>query len=117
MVGLARCIAMVLLWNQLAGGSPEFCAVLVAANSILQIVLFSPLALFYLQVRQPRQIRLMLPSVTAMMLAALPCNLCPLPCAPHRAPLSQHDDASLNALQPPAVKSIAGCIVLWFSVT
>lgn len=50
MVGLARCIAMVLLWNQLAGGSPDFCAVLVAVNSILQIVLFSPLALFYLQV-------------------------------------------------------------------
>ena len=51
MVGLARCIAMVLLWNQLAGGCSEFCAVLVAVNSILQIVLFSPLALFYLQAR------------------------------------------------------------------
>ncbi|BDA51574.1 Arsenical-resistance protein Acr3 [Coccomyxa sp. Obi] len=50
MVGLARCIAMVLLWNQLAGGSSEFCAILVAVNSVLQIVLFSPLALFYLQV-------------------------------------------------------------------
>jgi len=41
---------MVLLWNQLAGGSSEFCAILVAVNSVLQIVLFSPLALFYLQV-------------------------------------------------------------------
>ncbi|CAL8465694.1 g5230 [Coccomyxa elongata] len=50
MVGLARCIAMVLLWNQLAGGSSEFCAILVAVNSVLQIILFSPLALFYLQV-------------------------------------------------------------------
>jgi ACR3 family arsenite transporter len=50
MVGLARCIAMVLIWNQLAAGHPEFCAILVAVNSILQIILYSPLALFYLKV-------------------------------------------------------------------
>ncbi|CAL5226643.1 g9492 [Coccomyxa viridis] len=50
MVGLARCIAMVLIWNQLAAGHPEFCAILVAVNSILQIILYAPLALFYLKV-------------------------------------------------------------------
>lgn len=50
MVGLARCIAMVLIWNQLARGNPEYCAILVAVNSVMQIVLYSPLALFYLQV-------------------------------------------------------------------
>lgn len=50
MVGLARCIAMVLIWNQLARGNPEYCAVLVAVNSVMQIVLYAPLALFYLQV-------------------------------------------------------------------
>ena len=50
LVGLARCIAMVLLWNQLARGSPEYCAILVAVNSVMQIVLYAPLALFYLQV-------------------------------------------------------------------
>ncbi len=50
MVGLARCIAMVLIWNQLARGTPEYCAILAAVNSVMQIVLYAPLALFYLQV-------------------------------------------------------------------
>lgn len=49
-VGIARCIAMVLIWNELAGGDGEYCAVLVAVNSILQIVLFAPLALFYIRI-------------------------------------------------------------------
>jgi len=44
----ARCIAMVLIWNTLAKGSADYCAVLVAVNSLLQIILYSPLAYFYL---------------------------------------------------------------------
>ncbi|KAK0253362.1 hypothetical protein B0A54_06453 [Friedmanniomyces endolithicus] len=43
-VGVARCIAMVLIWTDLAGGDADYCAVLVAFNSILQIVLFAPMA-------------------------------------------------------------------------
>ena len=49
-VGIARCIAMVLIWTDLAGGDGDYCAVLVAFNSILQIVLFAPFAIFYIRV-------------------------------------------------------------------
>ena len=50
LVGLARCIAMVLIWTGLAGGDNEYCAILVAINSMLQMVLFAPLAILYLRV-------------------------------------------------------------------
>ena len=49
-VGLARCIAMVLIWNDLSGGDREAAAVLVAMNSLFQILAFAFLGVFYLRI-------------------------------------------------------------------
>ena len=49
-VGLARCIAMVLIWNDLACGDREAAAILVAINAVFQILAFALLGYFYLQV-------------------------------------------------------------------
>ena len=65
-VGIAPCIAMVLVWNELASGNQEMCAVCVGVNSLLQIALFVPYTFVFLTVARGTTVAVDIPLIAQM---------------------------------------------------
>lgn len=82
LVGLARCIAMVMVWNQLAGGDMNYCAILVVVNGGLRMILYSPYAIWFINVigggRDQQKIHVSYGDVAISVLIVSPCLPCTL---------------------------------------
>ena len=92
---LLRCIAMVMIWNTLAGGDPNLCAIIVIVNSVLQIILYSPMALFFIKVISKADDIPLAYGTTAIAVLIVRFFLCPK-CQPLNQPQVSWDPLSLG---------------------
>lgn len=127
LVGLARCIAMVLVWNELAGGDREAAAVLVALNSVFQVAAYAGLAYLYLAVL-PRWLGLGAGSAVAVDAATVARNVVLFLGAPlvlgglarwlgiRARGRAWYDGVLMPRLAPTALLALLGTVVLLFSL-
>ncbi|HLI29243.1 MAG TPA: ACR3 family arsenite efflux transporter [Chloroflexota bacterium] len=127
LVGLARCIAMVLVWNELAGGDREAAAVLVALNSVFQVAAYAGLAYLYLAVL-PRWLGLGAGSAVAVDAATVARNVVLFLGAPlvlgglarwlgiRARGRTWYDGVLMPRLAPTALLALLGTVVLLFSL-
>ena len=127
LIGLARCIAMVIVWNDLAKGDTEYCAGLVAFNSIFQVLFYSVYAWVFITVLPPllglqgavvehhhrpdRQERLHLPG------HSLPRRACsPASCWSRSRAASGTSSGSSRKISPITLIALLFTIVVMFSL-
>ncbi|KAK7204102.1 arsenical-resistance protein [Myxozyma melibiosi] len=122
MVGVARCIAMVMIWIELSEGDTDYGAILTAVNSILQMFLFAPTAMFYINVIGKNADHLDIPyAVVAKSVAiflGLPLLFAVVTrviCRGHLVSVQTYDEKFLSFLEPFSLLGLLFTILVMFA--